>query len=219
MSLTQRRVLSVARCRPALETVKASLMVLSKIPTPVPGLQTALETVVQIIQYAEAAKHNKADAKELASSAARIVEVLVQTITDSKTEKIDGDFKRAVAEFHRELARISTTMQSLAEQTTWRRLLKKEDHSKAIEEHKRALADAIILFQIKESISSRQLMVKQHRELQDSIGTLSTRLTRAEKPEVSTVSFKVDLPFKHTTLLYVQADVRVPVACQPYFFF
>ncbi|KAI9059124.1 hypothetical protein FKP32DRAFT_1159646 [Trametes sanguinea] len=175
---------SVARHHPDLGTVKTSLGVLSMLPIPVSGVQTALETAVQIIEYAEAAKQNKVDAREIASSTGEIVGMLANTFA-KYPEEMDEDYKEALGRFHGELVRICKTMQSLAAKNKWHRLRKIEDHSKAIAEHKQALADARNLFQLEDSLLGRRLMVKQHQELKDSIVTLSNELASAAKPKAS----------------------------------
>ena len=54
MNLVSRRLPTYAsRCRPNLAAIKTSLQLLNQIGTPVPGLQAAVGTVLQIIEYAE----------------------------------------------------------------------------------------------------------------------------------------------------------------------
>ncbi|KAI9059195.1 hypothetical protein FKP32DRAFT_1168921 [Trametes sanguinea] len=85
LSLTRRRLSSVSgpRLRLGLGAVKTSLELLSRAGTPVPGLQAVVETVLKIIEYAEAVKRNRDESRELAVSAAQIVEALLHAIGSS----------------------------------------------------------------------------------------------------------------------------------------
>ncbi|KAI9059194.1 hypothetical protein FKP32DRAFT_1680021 [Trametes sanguinea] len=218
MSLTRRRISSATRFRPGLGPVKTSLELLSKAGTPVPGLQPAVETVLQIVQYAEAAKRNRAESAELAAAAAQIVEALVQATTDVHTEEFDDDFKRDLHELYGALEGICATMHSLARTNAWCRFLNRDDHAAAIQEHRRSLAHAITLFQIKDGVTRRRLMVRQHQELRDSIQSLSAQaaqLTNAMGPMVEppaplsseAISFQVDVALHNSVELYLTFDM------------
>ncbi|KAI0656612.1 hypothetical protein C8Q70DRAFT_1056517 [Cubamyces menziesii] len=175
MNLVSRRLPTYAsRCRPNLAAIKTSLQLLNQIGTPVPGLQAAVGTVLQIIEYAEAVKRNRDDARDLAVSAAQIVEALLQATEDLRTDEVDEAFRADIVDFHNELLRISMTMHNLVKRDVWHRLLNRDGHAAAIVEHRRNLAHAITVFQIKEGITSRRLMVRKHRELRDSLGSLSS---------------------------------------------
>ncbi|KAH9894760.1 hypothetical protein C8Q73DRAFT_691384 [Cubamyces lactineus] len=144
MNLISRRLPTYAsRCRPNLTALKTSLQLLNQIGTPVPGLQAAVGTVMQIIEYAEAVKRNRDDARDLAVSAAQIVEALLQATEDLRTDEIDDSFRTDIVDFHNELLRISTTMRNLIKRDVWHRLLNRDGHAAAIVEHRRNLAQAI----------------------------------------------------------------------------
>ncbi|OSC99399.1 hypothetical protein PYCCODRAFT_1470293 [Trametes coccinea BRFM310] len=217
MSLIRRRLAaSVARVRPGLGAVKTSLELLSRAGTPVPGLQAVVETVLQIIQYAEVSKRNRDQSMELAISAAQIVEALLHATVALRASELDDDFKRDLREFHRALEGICATMHDLARKDAWCRLLNREDHAVAIEEHRRALAHAITLFQIKDGVTRRRLMVRQHQELRDSIESLSAQLANAAPPSwpVAPVlsmptSLEVDVPLEleDSVRLYLTFDI------------
>ncbi|KAH9894761.1 hypothetical protein C8Q73DRAFT_665149 [Cubamyces lactineus] len=102
-SVLRRLPTHASRCRPSLSALKTTLQIVNSAGTSVPGLQAAVGTVLQIVEYAEAVKQNRKDAEELATSAAQIVQALLQSTEDLKTEEIDDAFRKDVVDFHREL--------------------------------------------------------------------------------------------------------------------
>ncbi|KAI0656611.1 hypothetical protein C8Q70DRAFT_325895 [Cubamyces menziesii] len=211
-SVLRRLPTSASRFRPSLSALKTTLQIVNSAGTSVPGLQAAVGTVLQIIEYAEAVKQNRKDARELAVSAAQIVEALLQATEDLKTGEIDDAFRKDVVDFHNELLKISTTLKSLTEQAIWRRALKRNEHATAIAEHRRNLAHTVTLFQIKDGITNRRLMVRQHRELQNRLGSLSTMvaaqlapptpgLPAATSTSLAQNSYQINVPnFVHITI-------------------
>ncbi|KAJ8495246.1 hypothetical protein ONZ51_g1833 [Trametes cubensis] len=206
-SVLRRLPTSASRFRPSLSALKTTLQIVNSAGTSVPGLQAAVGTVLQIIEYAEAVKQNRKDARELAVSAAQTVEALLQATEDLKTGEIDDAFRKDVVDFHNELLKISTTLKSLTEQAIWRRALKRNEHATAIAKHRRNLAHTI-----KDGITNRRLMVRQHRELQNSLGSLSTMvaaqlapltpgLPAATSTSLSQNSYQINVPnFVHITI-------------------
>ncbi|KAI0326852.1 hypothetical protein GY45DRAFT_58435 [Cubamyces sp. BRFM 1775] len=171
-----------SRCRPSLSVLKTTLEIVNQAGSSVPGLQAAVGTVLRIIEYAEAVRQNRKDAQELATSAAQIVEALLQATEDLITEEIDDMFWKDVVDFHNELLKISATLESLTKKALWHRALNRNGYAAAIAEHRRNLAHAVTLFQIKDGISSRRLMVRQHKELRDSVYLLSKSVTERFTP-------------------------------------
>ncbi|KAI0326853.1 hypothetical protein GY45DRAFT_1328417 [Cubamyces sp. BRFM 1775] len=234
MNLISRRLPTYAsRCRPNLAALKTSLQLLNQIGTPVPGVQAAVGTVLQIIQYAEAVKQNRNDARDLAISAAQIAHALLQATGGLGTDEIDDAFREDVADFHDELLRISTTMQHLVQRDVWRRLLNRDGHATTIAEHRRNLAHAVTVFQIKDGITSRRLMVRQQRELRDSLGSLSTMVAeRYSSPptpastaplSLSPIVYRRDDKLQPSSRLHVEVDISAAMTAitnaASYFFF
>ncbi|KAI0351041.1 hypothetical protein OH77DRAFT_1462685 [Trametes cingulata] len=222
LGLALRRLSSTSDA--GLAPLKTSLELLSTLGTPVPCLQGVVDTVLQIIEYAEAAKQNRAEARELAASAAQIAEALLQATSETRTDEIDDAFMEDIVAFHAELMQISLTMQSLARRPLWNRMLSRDTHAAAIAEHRRSLAHAVVLFQIRDGISRRRLMVRQHRELRDSLGSLSNALAERVPPTPDSMSktglafaYRVNLPYGHATDINFAHEI--PATLRRLFFF
>ncbi|OBZ67246.1 hypothetical protein A0H81_12976 [Grifola frondosa] len=168
------------RCSSAVKVTKLSLELFGKFGSPVPFVQAIVGTSLQIMQYAEVVQGNRKACKELAQLVGEITEALLRATEGAQAHEFDDRLMLDIADLQWQAPyyclRVSTTVQLMTRQRLLHRFLHRDKHTGEIAEHRECLKNAMAVFQIRNGISMRFVLARNHQEVLSTLEKISSQL-------------------------------------------
>ncbi|OBZ66000.1 hypothetical protein A0H81_14040 [Grifola frondosa] len=127
--------------------------------TSVPFLQAATQSTLHIIQLAADVKQNRDDCIALAQLAGEIMQAVLSTTSGVEEHLFDPQIKEDILELQTTLDSIYDTMLRLSKLSKLKRIVMRDKYAAKLGDYKSRLQNAVLIFNIKNGLSQRILII------------------------------------------------------------
>ncbi|TDL20579.1 hypothetical protein BD410DRAFT_772551 [Rickenella mellea] len=140
----------------ALQAARMTLTAMANITDglQIPFLKAVPQTLNQIISLADSVKNNKDACGQLAKQATDLIEAIAKASV-GQTLHMDDSLQDDMEDLRKTLESIREYMLKMNSRKTWKRVLASSDDTAAISEFQNKLTHAVLVFQVKDQISTR----------------------------------------------------------------